>query len=151
MSVSQPRIRVVLPLYLDELTSNVLRNSFAHLCTIAQNAETSKMNLRNLGIVFSPTLAIPAPLFTLFLSEFDVSPFRCPLHRSLPSSLTDRLARSPAARLRRRSRDGRGETDHARRRRGRLVPRSGGGFLLLHFEHDEQRRATSGAPQFADL
>lgn len=31
------------------------------------------MNLRNLGIVFSPTLAIPAPLFTLFLSEFDVS------------------------------------------------------------------------------
>lgn len=30
------------------------------------------MNLRNLGIVFSPTLAIPAPLFSLFLSEFDV-------------------------------------------------------------------------------
>lgn len=46
--------------------------SFAHLCLIAQNAETSKMNLRNLGIVFSPTLAIPAPLFSLFLSEFDV-------------------------------------------------------------------------------
>jgi len=31
------------------------------------------MTLRNLGIVFSPTLAIPAPLFALFLLEFDVS------------------------------------------------------------------------------
>lgn len=30
------------------------------------------MNLRNLGIVFSPTLAIPPPLFSLLLSEFDV-------------------------------------------------------------------------------
>lgn len=30
------------------------------------------MNLRNLGIVFAPTLAIPAPLFTLLLAEFDV-------------------------------------------------------------------------------
>jgi hypothetical protein len=30
------------------------------------------MNLRNLGIVFSPTLAIPAPLFSLLLAEFDL-------------------------------------------------------------------------------
>jgi len=35
------------------------------------------MNLRNLGIVFAPTLAIPQPLFSLFLVEFDV---RLPLH-----------------------------------------------------------------------
>ncbi|KAK4702174.1 RalA-binding protein 1, partial [Phenoliferia sp. Uapishka_3] len=42
------------------------------LCSIAQNAEVSKMNLRNLGIVFSPTLAIPPPLFSLLLSEFDL-------------------------------------------------------------------------------
>lgn len=54
------------------------RCSFAHLCLIAQNAETSKMNLRNLGIVFAPTLAIPQPLFSLFLVEFDVRLSECP-------------------------------------------------------------------------
>ena len=48
--------------------------AISDLCVIAQNAEISKMNVRNLGIVFSPTLAIPAPLFTLLLAEFDVSP-----------------------------------------------------------------------------
>lgn len=41
------------------------------------------MNLRNLGIVFSPTLAIPAPLFALFLLEFDVSPLLLLLHDEL--------------------------------------------------------------------
>lgn len=30
------------------------------------------MNLRNLGIVFSVNLSIPAPLFTLLLTEFDL-------------------------------------------------------------------------------
>ncbi|KWU42623.1 RhoGAP-domain-containing protein [Rhodotorula sp. JG-1b] len=62
--------KLVQQLPIEEYT--LFRFFFAHLCTIAQNAETSKMNLRNLGIVFSPTLAIPAPLFTLFLSEFDL-------------------------------------------------------------------------------
>lgn len=63
------------------------------LCIIAQNADVSKMNVRNLGIVFSPTLAIPAPLFTLLLAEFDVSccrrlrtEFRADLFRSDSSS-----------------------------------------------------------------
>lgn len=50
----------------------VLCTGYVDLCVIAQNAEISKMNLRNLGIVFSPTLAIPAPLFTLLLAEFDL-------------------------------------------------------------------------------
>ncbi|GAA5991341.1 hypothetical protein JCM10908_003265 [Rhodotorula pacifica] len=62
--------KLVAQLPIEEYT--LFRFFFAHLCTIAQNAETSKMNLRNLGIVFSPTLAIPAPLFSLFLSEFDL-------------------------------------------------------------------------------
>ncbi|BGP28341.1 Rho GTPase activating protein [Rhodotorula toruloides] len=62
--------KLVAQLPIEEYT--LFRFFFAHLCLIAQNAETSKMNLRNLGIVFSPTLAIPAPLFSLFLSEFDL-------------------------------------------------------------------------------
>ncbi|GAA6061340.1 hypothetical protein JCM10212_004821 [Sporobolomyces blumeae] len=62
--------KLVARLPIEEYT--LFRFFFAHLCVIAQNADTSKMNLRNLGIVFSPTLAIPAPLFSLLLSEFDL-------------------------------------------------------------------------------
>ncbi|GAA5886680.1 hypothetical protein JCM16303_001408 [Sporobolomyces ruberrimus] len=62
--------KLVARLPIEEYT--LFRFFFAHLCVIAQNADTSKMNLRNLGIVFSPTLAIPAPLFALFLLEFDL-------------------------------------------------------------------------------
>ncbi|KAI5480828.1 RalA-binding protein 1 [Pseudohyphozyma bogoriensis] len=62
--------KLVARLPIEEYT--LFRFFFAHLCVIAQNAEVSKMNLRNLGIVFSPTLAIPAPLFSLLLSEFDL-------------------------------------------------------------------------------
>ncbi|GJN91954.1 hypothetical protein Rhopal_004982-T1 [Rhodotorula paludigena] len=62
--------RLVARLPIEEYT--LFRFFFAHLCLIAQNAETSKMNLRNLGIVFAPTLAIPQPLFSLFLVEFDL-------------------------------------------------------------------------------
>lgn len=53
------------------------------------------MNVRNLGIVFSPTLAIPAPLFTLLLAEFDVSAVVvCPQSSKLTSfPLTARLRR----------------------------------------------------------
>ena len=29
------------------------------------------MSVRNVGIVFSPTLNIPAPVFAMFLTEFD--------------------------------------------------------------------------------
>ncbi|ORY90204.1 hypothetical protein BCR35DRAFT_134853 [Leucosporidium creatinivorum] len=62
--------RLVAQLPIEEYT--LFRFFFAHLCVIAQNADVSKMNVRNLGIVFSPTLAIPAPLFTLLLAEFDL-------------------------------------------------------------------------------
>ncbi|GAA6056564.1 hypothetical protein JCM3770_004364 [Rhodotorula araucariae] len=62
--------KLVARLPIEEYT--LFRFFFAHLCLIAQNADTSKMNLRNLGIVFAPTLAIPQPLFSLFLVEFDL-------------------------------------------------------------------------------
>jgi RalA-binding protein 1 len=40
------------------------------LINIVQNNLVNKMNIRNMGIVFSPTLQIPAGIFTLMLSEF---------------------------------------------------------------------------------
>lgn len=41
------------------------------LIVIINNADINKMTVRNVGIVFAPTLNIPAPVFSLFLTEFD--------------------------------------------------------------------------------
>lgn len=49
----------------------LLRTLTAHLIRVVQNSDTNKMTVRNMGIVFSPTLGIPAGIFSLFLSEFD--------------------------------------------------------------------------------
>ncbi|KAI8082861.1 uncharacterized protein BX664DRAFT_301325 [Halteromyces radiatus] len=49
----------------------LLRALTAHLLRVVQNADTNKMTLRNIGIVFSPTLGIPTGIFNLFLCEFD--------------------------------------------------------------------------------
>jgi RalA-binding protein 1 len=43
----------------------------AYLIQIISNNSVNKMTIRNVGIVFSPTLNIPAPLFSLFLQDFD--------------------------------------------------------------------------------
>ena len=42
----------------------------AHLILIVQNSNVNKMTMRNVGIVFSPTLGIPAGVFSLMLGEF---------------------------------------------------------------------------------
>jgi hypothetical protein len=49
----------------------LLRALTAHLLRVVQNADSNKMTLRNMGIVFSPTLGIPTGIFNLFLCEFD--------------------------------------------------------------------------------
>ncbi|KAI9019390.1 hypothetical protein CLU79DRAFT_248978 [Phycomyces nitens] len=48
----------------------LLRTLSAHLIRVVQNAEINKMNMRNIGIVFSATLGIPSGIFNLLLSEF---------------------------------------------------------------------------------
>ena len=48
----------------------LLRFLTAHLMHVVQNEKLNKMSLRNVGIVFSPTLGIPATLFSLLLTEF---------------------------------------------------------------------------------
>ncbi|KAG5645735.1 hypothetical protein DXG03_005431 [Asterophora parasitica] len=50
---------------------SLLRALTAHLILIVQNANTNKMTMRNVGIVFSPTLGIPAGVFSLMLGEFN--------------------------------------------------------------------------------
>ncbi|KAG8795054.1 hypothetical protein FRC16_010250, partial [Serendipita sp. 398] len=50
---------------------SLLRAMSAHLILIVQNSAINKMTMRNVGIVFSPTLGIPAGILSLMLGEFD--------------------------------------------------------------------------------
>jgi RalA-binding protein 1 len=49
----------------------LLRALVAHLISVVQNADLNRMTMRNVGIVFSPTLGIPAGVFSLMLAEFN--------------------------------------------------------------------------------
>ncbi|TFY72296.1 hypothetical protein EVG20_g707 [Dentipellis fragilis] len=51
---------------------SLLRALTAHLILIVQNANVNKMTMRNVGIVFSPTLGIPAGVLSLMLGEFSL-------------------------------------------------------------------------------
>lgn len=44
--------------------------TLAHLIRVVQNCEKNKMNIKNISIIFSPTLGIPAGIFTLMMAEF---------------------------------------------------------------------------------
>ncbi|WVO14798.1 hypothetical protein L204_102436 [Cryptococcus depauperatus] len=48
----------------------LLRSLSAHLILVVQNSHINKMTLRNIGIVFSPTLGIPAGIFSELISNF---------------------------------------------------------------------------------
>ncbi|PSR76025.1 hypothetical protein BD289DRAFT_486972 [Coniella lustricola] len=49
----------------------LLRYLIAFLIKIINNADRNKMTVRNVGIVFSPTLTIPAPVFALLLQNYE--------------------------------------------------------------------------------
>ena len=49
----------------------LLRALIAHLILIVQNANVNKMTMRNVGIIFSSTLGIPAVVLGLMLAEFN--------------------------------------------------------------------------------
>ncbi|KAF2794955.1 hypothetical protein K505DRAFT_240982 [Melanomma pulvis-pyrius CBS 109.77] len=48
----------------------LLRAISSYLIEIIDNAHVNKMTVRNVGIVFAPTLNIPAPLISMFLTDF---------------------------------------------------------------------------------
>ncbi|KAJ1973960.1 Rho GTPase activating protein, partial [Dimargaris verticillata] len=60
------RLVSVLPL----ANYTMLRALTAHLIRIVRKADQNKMTLRNVGIVFSPSLGIPAGIFNLLILEF---------------------------------------------------------------------------------
>ncbi|TAQ88423.1 hypothetical protein B7494_g3285 [Chlorociboria aeruginascens] len=56
---------------LPKVNNTLLRYLSGFLISIINNSDTNKMTVRNVGIVFSPTLNIPAPVFALFLQQYD--------------------------------------------------------------------------------
>lgn len=48
----------------------LLRILVQFLIMVVENSEVNKMNMRNVGIVFVPTLNIPAPVFSMFMTDF---------------------------------------------------------------------------------
>ena len=48
----------------------LLRAVIAHLILIVQHASENKMTMRNVGIVLSPILQVPAGVLSLMLSKF---------------------------------------------------------------------------------
>ncbi|KAI9307697.1 hypothetical protein BJ944DRAFT_157543 [Cunninghamella echinulata] len=49
----------------------LLRILIAHLISVVKHSDTNRMTVRNISIVFSPTLGLPGTIFNLFLSEFE--------------------------------------------------------------------------------
>jgi RalA-binding protein 1 len=56
---------------LPRVNNTLLRYLSGFLINIINHSDTNKMTVRNVGIVFSPTLNIPAPVFALFLQQYD--------------------------------------------------------------------------------
>ena len=55
---------------LPQVNFNLLKTLAEYLLHVVNNADKNKMSIRNVGIVFSPTLNIPAPVFAIFLTDF---------------------------------------------------------------------------------
>ncbi|KAH8203578.1 hypothetical protein TruAng_002211 [Truncatella angustata] len=91
---------------LPQSNGTLLRYLIAFLVKINNNADMNKMTVRNVGIVFSPTLNIPAPVFALLLQNFEAVFGIAPEDYELPSPvsesdlrpLVESQARRPASR-----------------------------------------------------
>ena len=107
---------------LPQANAALLKYLIAFLIKIIDHSDVNKMTVRNVGIVFSPTLNIPAPVFAIFLQNYEVifgihpSEYELPLTEpeypqerrpSLPSSLQERPFQD------RRPSDGRPSTSHS--------------------------------------
>ncbi|KAL5382628.1 hypothetical protein DPSP01_006463 [Paraphaeosphaeria sporulosa] len=55
---------------LPRVNFELLRHMSSFLIEIVDNAGVNKMTVRNVGIVFAPTLNIPAPLISFFLTDY---------------------------------------------------------------------------------
>ncbi|KAF2749936.1 hypothetical protein M011DRAFT_397611 [Sporormia fimetaria CBS 119925] len=88
---------------LPRVNYELLQAMSSFLIQIVDNAALNKMTVRNVGIVFAPTLNIPAPLISMFLTDFPeifgmpVDETSSPIHEITVSTppLGDDAIRSP--------------------------------------------------------
>ncbi|KAJ1327476.1 RalA-binding protein 1 [Microdochium nivale] len=73
MTVQKDRLAALaeLCLRLPQANATLLKYLIAFLIKVINHAEHNKMTVRNVGIVFSPTLNIPAPIFALLLGNYE--------------------------------------------------------------------------------
>jgi RalA-binding protein 1 len=74
---------------LPQANATLLKYLIAFLIKIINNADINKMTVRNVGIVFSPTLNIPAPVFALFLQNYEAIFGIDPDEYELPSPVSE--------------------------------------------------------------
>lgn len=70
---------------LPQANATLLKYLIAFLIKVINHADRNKMTVRNVGIVFSPTLTIPAPVFALFLQNYEAIFGIVPEEYELPS------------------------------------------------------------------
>ncbi|KAJ3575485.1 hypothetical protein NPX13_g4016 [Xylaria arbuscula] len=103
----------------------LLKYLIAFLIKIINNADMNKMTVRNVGIVFSPTLNIPAPVFALLLQNYQGIFGIEPEEYELPSPVSEPDTRLPIeAQPRRPSTAGTTESPHRQRLVEQLQQRS---------------------------
>jgi RalA-binding protein 1 len=103
---------------LPQANAALLKYLIAFLIRIIDNADVNKMTVRNVGIVFSPTLNIPAPVFAMFLQNYqaifgiDPSEYELPLTEpEFPQQ--ERRPSLPSTFQERRPSEGRPSTSHS--------------------------------------
>lgn len=74
---------------LPRANATLLKYLIAFLIRIINNSDKNKMNVRNVGIVFSPTLNIPAQVFAMFLQNYEGIFGIAPEEYELPSPSTE--------------------------------------------------------------
>lgn len=73
----------------------LLKYLVAFLIKIIKHADSNKMTVRNVGIVFSPTLNIPAPVFAVLLQNYEGIFGIDPEDYELPSPVSDTDSHGP--------------------------------------------------------
>lgn len=74
---------------LPQANATLLKYLIAFLIRIINNSDINKMTVRNVGIVFSPTLNIPAPVFATFLQNYEAIFGVDPEEYELPSPVSE--------------------------------------------------------------
>ncbi|KAL2255896.1 hypothetical protein VTK26DRAFT_2522 [Humicola hyalothermophila] len=102
---------------LPQANAALLKYLISFLIKIIDHSDVNKMTVRNVGIVFSPTLNIPAPVFACFLQNYEaifgIDPSEYELPQTEPEGTQQRRPSLPISFQERRPSDVRPSTSHS--------------------------------------